>query len=385
MYTVKLLVTDNYPADSNVCTYTVRIGDCISPPSVDAGAYSGDEGSAIALSDATATDPDGDSLTYSWTVDAPRGLCDFDDDSLLHPTLTCLDEAEFTATLNVSDGTCPPVSDDAPVTVHNVAPTCKPTSPTWRGAQVDELITFSAVFTDPGVLDTHTAAWDWGDETSSAGTVTQGEGVGSVSDQHSYSAPSAPDVYTVTLTVADKYPSDANECTYTVVIPNPLTHSLYFPIGSKTLYFCRFPKNICLPWVKKVPENPPDPDKIYEEVKVVVCPRDELPESGSFYFSSQPYAGAPITIDDEISVYVGDKLVLGPHDFVSRTPPYPPYLEATTIEIPRKTMEEEMAGQTITIRFRDVYGQVYGCTTPVWLVHIDEVGITSAAGHADIP
>ena len=60
--------------------------------------------------------------------------------------------------------------------------------------------TFSSAFTVPGVLDTHTADWEWGDGESAAGTVDQGAGFGSVEDAHSYSAPGE---YTVTLIVTD--------------------------------------------------------------------------------------------------------------------------------------------------------------------------------------
>ena len=40
--------------------------------------------------------------------------------------------------------------------------------------------------TDAGTPDTHTALWSWGDAASSAGTVTQGTGSGSVSNLHTY-------------------------------------------------------------------------------------------------------------------------------------------------------------------------------------------------------
>jgi hypothetical protein len=87
------------------------------------------------------------------------------------------------------------------VTVHNVAPTVGPITAPVDPAQVNEEVNASADFTDPGVLDTHTAEWEWGDGSTSAGTVTETDGSGSVSGTHSYDTPG---VYTIKLTVTDK-------------------------------------------------------------------------------------------------------------------------------------------------------------------------------------
>ena len=85
------------------------------------------------------------------------------------------------------------------VVVNNVAPVLGTITVDQSLIAVDSSFTAGAVFTDPGVLDMHTAAWDWGDGTE-VGSVTQGAGSGSVSDTHSYSMPG---VYTVKLTVSD--------------------------------------------------------------------------------------------------------------------------------------------------------------------------------------
>jgi probable HAF family extracellular repeat protein len=87
------------------------------PPTANAGGlYQGVKGMAIAMSSATASDPDAsDTLTYSWSVDS--ALCTFDDTSLLNPNLTCSGIGSFTATLEVRDGVNPPVTSAASVTV----------------------------------------------------------------------------------------------------------------------------------------------------------------------------------------------------------------------------------------------------------------------------
>ncbi len=58
----------------------------------------------------------------------------------------------------------------------------------------------TGTFTDPDIDDTHTAIWDWGDGTTSAGTVDQTERT--VGGSHLYETPG---VYTVTLTVIDSF------------------------------------------------------------------------------------------------------------------------------------------------------------------------------------
>ena len=100
------------------------------PPVVDAGGpYTGAEGSAIALSSASATDPDaGDTPTYKWTYVANGAVdagttCSFSNDAIVQPSFTCNDDGAFTLTLTVNDGHGHVVADDAAVTVTNVKPT----------------------------------------------------------------------------------------------------------------------------------------------------------------------------------------------------------------------------------------------------------------------
>jgi hypothetical protein len=57
-----------------------------------------------------------------------------------------------------------------------------------------------ATFTDPDVSDIHTATWNWGDENSTTGNVTESNGTGTITGGHSYSSPGT---YTITLTLAD--------------------------------------------------------------------------------------------------------------------------------------------------------------------------------------
>ena len=62
-------------------------------------------------------------------------------------------------------------------------------------------VTASASFTYNIPTDQHTAVWDWGDHTTSTGTVTEANGSGSVTGSHVYAATG---IYPVTLTVTDQ-------------------------------------------------------------------------------------------------------------------------------------------------------------------------------------
>ncbi len=158
-----ILNDGNGDRSGHVRVYSLRSQN--EPPIVDAGGpYNGDEGSAIALSGATATDPDSDPLTLSWAVDAPL-VCSFSDDTALNPDLTCDDDGTYTVTLTADDGTAAPVSDDATVTVDNVAPTAT----FGDDGPVDEGTSFNLSLTspeDPSGADTtagFTYAFDCGD------------------------------------------------------------------------------------------------------------------------------------------------------------------------------------------------------------------------------
>ena len=170
-----------------------------SPPTANAGGpYSGDEGSAIAMSGASASDPDMDTLTYSWTVSDPL-LCSFNDASLLNPELTCSDNGSFTATLEVSDGT-ESASSDATVIVSNVDPTVGLVSVPTEPIDINDqpVSGVSAPFTDPGTADTHTCTVDYDDGSGpQTGTVAAGTCTGP--DQTYTEA----GVYEVTVEVTD--------------------------------------------------------------------------------------------------------------------------------------------------------------------------------------
>jgi PKD repeat protein len=157
-----------------------------------------DEGGSVSLS-AIGTDPEGQALTFAWDLNGDGtfetagdrvtvSLAAIDGPSTLPIQVQATDSGGLTAT------------DVTTIIVQNVAPTITALTLPHEPQQVQTSITGSATFTDPGTADRHTARWDWGDGTTTDGTVTEATGAGTVSGTHSYTQPG---VYRVRVTVTD--------------------------------------------------------------------------------------------------------------------------------------------------------------------------------------
>jgi hypothetical protein len=140
------------------------------------------------------------------------------------PTGTPSDDYTVIVTVEDDDGGSD--TESTTVTVNNVDPIVvdiimdQPNSefilPVVHG------LNFTGTFTDVGTLDTHTAVWDWGDTTTSVGTVVESGGLGTVTGTHVYSAPG---IYTVNLTVTDDDTGVGNTTmTFTVVTVEEAKH-----------------------------------------------------------------------------------------------------------------------------------------------------------------
>ena len=180
-----------------------------SAPKADAGGpYIGDEGTSILFDASGSTDPDGHALEYAW---------DFDDDGLwdtgwsTDPTVTHTWCDDYTGQVNLmvkEQSTDEQLTDTdwASVTVHNVAPIAV----AGPDQTVDEgdAATFPGSFTDPaGNCDTHIIVWDFGDGTTSSG---------SLSPDHVYGDDG---VYVASLTVTDD-DGGVNTDTATITVNN---------------------------------------------------------------------------------------------------------------------------------------------------------------------
>jgi PKD repeat protein len=210
---------DNCPDDANADQADADedgIGDVCDdddnlPPLADPnGSYSADEGSPVTFDGTGSSDPDADVLTYDWTFgDSTSGL-----DIGPTPVHTYDDNGSYDVCLTVTDTGGLFDEQCTTANISNVAPSVGPITAPIDPVQVDTAISTSADFTDPGILDTHTAVWDWGDGTTSDGAVNETDGSGTATGSHSYSAAG---VYTVTLTVTDK-DGDSGTSTYQFIV-----------------------------------------------------------------------------------------------------------------------------------------------------------------------
>jgi PKD repeat protein len=158
-YNVVLTVTDK---DGAVTTQTVAVTvDNVAPTVMSiAKPDTIKEGESVTFS-ATATDPGIlDTLTYSWN---------FGDN--INPVVgqninhIFVDNGTYNVVLTVTDKDGASTTQTVEVTVDNVAPTvvsiAKPDT-----IKEGESVTFSATATDPGILDTLTYSWNFGDNTN---------------------------------------------------------------------------------------------------------------------------------------------------------------------------------------------------------------------------
>ncbi|WP_109474665.1 PKD domain-containing protein [Ornithinimicrobium cavernae] len=188
------------------------------PPVADAGDdVTVDEGGVVSLDGTASTDPDGDPLTYAWTLleqdGAPVSLTS---PTSAAPSFLAPDDGTYAFGLTVSDGQ-ESATDTVTVTVANGVPVVT--------ADVDAgyaggVTLATASFTDPGWLDVHSATVDFGDGSDPlAAPVTAGAGWGTVVASHVYARPGS---YAVTITVVDKDGGTGTADAATVDVAEPV-------------------------------------------------------------------------------------------------------------------------------------------------------------------
>ncbi|MCB9102688.1 MAG: PKD domain-containing protein [Anaerolineales bacterium] len=193
--TVTLRVRDKDGGTATSAT-TVDVG---SPPTANAGGpYTANEGSAVSFT-GSGSDPDGDPITYSWNFgDGSSG-------SGSNPTHTYVDNGTYVATLTVTDDRGGVTTSQATVTINNAAPTARISSP--ASGNEGQVIAFDGSgSSDPGVNDTLTYAWDFGDGSTGTGATPS----------HQYRDNGT---FTVSLTVTDNSGA-SNSTSATITINN---------------------------------------------------------------------------------------------------------------------------------------------------------------------
>lgn len=209
------------PADSNpdMGAYENPLGTPIlnTPPTADAGGpYTVGEGGLVLVT-ASGSDPDGDPLTFAWDFDND-GAYESPGQSVSFSAVGLDGPSSHPIAVQITDSGGLSANHQTTVEVLNVAPTVGRISAPADAVAVNTEVNASADFTDPGVLDTHTALWDWDDGSTSAGTVYETNGSGFVTGKHAYTTP---DVYAVTLTVKDKDGDSAESTLQFIVVYDP--------------------------------------------------------------------------------------------------------------------------------------------------------------------
>jgi uncharacterized protein YjdB len=195
-YTLKLTVSDGDLTAED----TIDIEATNQTPMADAGSdQSVHVGSAVDLDGNNSSDPDGDSLNYSWqVVDQPAGASpSLSDDTTATPTLTPDIPGTFEVELTVDDGNAS-ASDTVVVTATNQAPTADAGSDATT--QVGDSVTLDASNSSDPDGDTLSYSWQVIEQPSGASPTWSNQ----MTDAPTLT-PDTSGFYTVQLTVDDGY------------------------------------------------------------------------------------------------------------------------------------------------------------------------------------
>ncbi len=200
-YVVTLKATDK---DNGVgtTTDTINVANVAPTPTITSPVSSGNEGTAITLN-GSATDPStvdtAAGLALSWSV-TKNGSAYGTNGTGSSYSFTPNDNGTYVVTLTATDKDNGVGTTTDTITVANVAPSVSAITAPAKDVRY-ETANFSASFTDPGTLDTHTVTWNFGDGSTPTTTSLAAGVTGAVSSSHVYTVAGT---YTVTLTVTDK-------------------------------------------------------------------------------------------------------------------------------------------------------------------------------------
>ena len=216
-HAVEVLVEDG-KGGRDTQSWTITVGEANRAPEITSAApTSGSECDPYTYH-LEASDPDGDTLSYSLTI-SPAGMTIDRATGLIEWTPGHDQTGDHPVEVMVEDGKGGSDTRSWTITVReNHAPECSDIN-VPRLVEVNSSIGASAEFADPDAGDTHRGEWDWGDGSASSGTITEADGgVGVVSGSHSYAAPG---VYAVGLTVTDQA-GISDQCVFQdVVVHDP--------------------------------------------------------------------------------------------------------------------------------------------------------------------
>ena len=202
--TLTLTVNDGFTDVADDMMLTLSDVAVNNPPIVEAGPDREVlEGESITLTGATATDPDGDELTYAWTSD-PTDAVNFNNtENSLNPSVTAAPGTNLdsvTLTLTVNDGFTD-VADDMMLTLSDVAvnnPPIVEAGPDREVLEGESITLTGATATDP---DGDGLTYTWTQSHANTVTITN---VDSLKPRITASTVNANTTVTLTLTVDDE-------------------------------------------------------------------------------------------------------------------------------------------------------------------------------------
>ena len=165
-----LKVTDDDGSDSED-TATLTLAN-VDPVANAGGSYTGTEGTAVQLNGSVTDAGSNDTHTWAWqyvgtNVD-PGASCSISSPTAEDPSITCTDDGTVKLTLTVNDDDGASDSDEATLTLTNVAPVASAGGP-YLGAKEGTGVTLDGSVTDRGTNDSHTYKWTVDDSGIDAG------------------------------------------------------------------------------------------------------------------------------------------------------------------------------------------------------------------------
>jgi PKD repeat protein len=171
--------------DGSIDTDTLNVTVLNIPPTVEAG-------DNLTIYEGALVNFSGNFSDPSW-LDTHMIVLDLGNGSntsgTLTPTHVYGDNGVYTVTLTVTDDDGGIGADTLTITVNNVVPSLRSILALTDPIQIGTEITASVDSRILEYYDTHTAEWTWGDGNSSAGTVSESGGLGSVSNSYTYTSP----------------------------------------------------------------------------------------------------------------------------------------------------------------------------------------------------
>jgi len=142
----------------------IGLGNTI--PIVNAGSdQTGNEGDILYFNGGFSDPDSGDTHTFHWNFGDGNSIT-----GTLNPSHRYLDNGIFTVTLTVTDSQGGVGTDTLRVNINNLAPVVN----AGVDQEIDEgqIVYFNGDFIDPGILDTYSINWDYGDGHSSSGSLS---------------------------------------------------------------------------------------------------------------------------------------------------------------------------------------------------------------------